>query len=72
MVAANANAHDNTRLHRLDGEMAELCLLVPAWQAEALEQAAQCEGITVAQFLRRVLNRPIAQITVGEAGYYLG
>lgn len=70
MLANNAN--EKTRMQLLDGEMAELSLLVPSWQAEALEQAAQAEGITVGQYLRRVLNKTLAQISANQPGYYLG
>jgi hypothetical protein len=70
MVADNSN--DRTQFHLLDGEMAELSLLVPTWQAEALEQAAQAEGITVAQYLRRILNKNLAQLSLSQPGYYYG
>ena len=43
------------------GEMAELTLLLPAWQAEALERVACAEGLTVGQLLRRLVNRTVSQ-----------
>ncbi len=67
------NCPDETlRLEGLDGEVAELSLLLPAWQIDALEQAAQAEGITVAQLLRRLVNRTLAQRNLHQAGYYYG
>jgi hypothetical protein len=70
MVAPNVN--ELTRVERLDSEMAELSLLVPSWQAEALERLARAEGLTVGQYLRRVLNRTLAHYNINQAGYYLG
>ena len=56
----------------LDGEVTELSLLLPAWQIGALEQAAQAEGITVGQLLRRSINRTLTQQGRHEPGYYYG
>jgi hypothetical protein len=36
-------------------EVTELHLLVPAWQVEALEEAARRRGMTAAQALRRMI-----------------
>jgi hypothetical protein len=44
-------------LHSLDGEMTELSLLLPRVQALALIDAAQEEGISVAQLLRRLVRQ---------------
>jgi hypothetical protein len=70
MVAPNVN--ELTRIDMLDGEMAELSLLVPGWQAQALERLARAEGMTVGQYLRRVLNKTLAPFNVNQPGYYLG
>jgi hypothetical protein len=43
-------------LARLDGDMVELALLLPTWQAEALETAAQDQGLTTAQMVRRLIR----------------
>jgi len=43
-------------LHRLDGEMVELSLLLPQSQAEALERAAQARGWTTAQMIRALIR----------------
>ena len=48
-------------------EVTELSLLLPAWQIDALERAAQAEGITVAHLLRRVINRALTQSIVCAA-----
>lgn len=56
----------------LDSEVAELSLLLPVWQIGALEQAAQAEGVTVAQLLRRIVNRTLTQRSLNQPGYYYG
>jgi hypothetical protein len=40
---------------RQDHEVVELPLLLPRWQAFALEEAAQSRGMTTGQMLRRVI-----------------
>lgn len=40
----------------LDQEVVELALLLPRWQAEALEEAAHRRGLTAGQMLRRLVN----------------
>jgi hypothetical protein len=40
----------------LDNNMVELALLLPAWQAEALENAAEEQGISAGQMLRRLIG----------------
>jgi hypothetical protein len=40
---------------RLDHEVVELPLLLPRWQASAIEEAARSRGMTTGQMLRRVL-----------------
>jgi hypothetical protein len=37
-------------------EVVELALLLPSWQAKALESAARCRGLTTAQMLRRLIG----------------
>jgi hypothetical protein len=39
-----------------DGDVVELTLLVPGWQASALESAAQGLGLTTAQLVRRLIK----------------
>ena len=58
--------------HDLENEVTELSLLLPVWQIDALERAAQAEGVTVAQLLRRVINRALTQSIAHEPGYYYG
>ncbi len=71
MVAKNFS--DELRLPRdLDNEVCELPLLLPTWQIEALEQLARAEGITVAQLLRRVVNKMVPELTPQQAGYRYG
>jgi hypothetical protein len=71
MVAKNY-PDEILRPHDLENEVAELSLLLPAWQIDALERAAQTEGITVAHLLRRVINRALTQTIAHEPGYYYG
>jgi hypothetical protein len=39
-----------------DGEVVELLLLLPEWQASALEAAARSHGLTVGQMVRRLVR----------------
>lgn len=71
MVAKNCS-DEILRPHDLDNEVTELSLLLPAWQIDALERAAEAEGITVAHLLRRVINRALTQTIAHEPGYYYG
>lgn len=41
---------------RMDQEVVELPLLLPRWQAAALEAAARRRGMTTGQMLRRVIG----------------
>jgi hypothetical protein len=40
----------------LDGEMAEFSLLLPGWQAAALEATAHAQGLTAGQMVRRLIQ----------------
>lgn len=40
---------------RTDQEVVEMALLLPRWQADALEDAARSRGMTTGQMLRRVI-----------------
>jgi hypothetical protein len=39
----------------IDHEVVELALLLPRWQAEALEDAAHARGLTAGQLLRKLV-----------------
>jgi predicted DNA-binding ribbon-helix-helix protein len=71
MVAKNFS-DEMLRPRELDNEVSELSLLLPNRQIDALEQLARAEGITVAQLLRRVVNRMLTQSSSQQAGYYYG
>jgi hypothetical protein len=71
MVATNCS-DEMLRPADLANEVAELPLLLPAWQLGALGQAAQAEGMTIAQLLRRMVNRTLAQRPLAEPDYYHG
>lgn len=51
---------------RLDGEMVELSVLLPSWQADALESAAQDHGLTTAQMVRFLIRDFFAQLPAFE------
>ena len=46
---------------RLDEDVDELSLLLPSWQIMALAEAAETEGMTVAQYMRRLISQALAQ-----------
>ena len=52
----DAASFPGVNLVPIDGEMVELPLLLPGWQAEALEMAAHSRGMTAGQMLRRILG----------------
>jgi hypothetical protein len=65
-MSANTVYYSNPQsgsIRSLDGEMAEVPLLLPRWQVDALAEAAQLEGLTVGQFVRRLLNRALQATT---------
>ena len=41
------------------GDMAELTVLLPGVQAQALEEAAHQDGLTTGQFLRRLIGQAL-------------
>jgi hypothetical protein len=40
----------------LDGDIVEFSVLLPGWQAAALEATARGQGLTTAQMVRRVIS----------------
>lgn len=48
-------------LNRMDNEVVELPLLLPRWQATALEEAAGSRGMTTGQLLRRYITEMFAE-----------
>jgi hypothetical protein len=60
MIASSSSKSETTtridKVTRLDSEMVELSLLLPARQAEALAAAADSRGLTTAQMLRRIIR----------------
>jgi hypothetical protein len=46
----------------LEGDMVELSLLLPGWQAQALETAARDQGLTAAQMLRGLIRQFCARM----------
>ena len=47
-------------------DVEELPLLLPGWQIIALAEAAESEGLTVAQYMRRLVNRALAPMPARE------
>jgi hypothetical protein len=43
-------------ISRLDGEVIEVSLLLPAWQMAALERCASSRGLTLGQLLRLLIR----------------
>ena len=50
----------DARIEPFDGEMVELALCLPGWQAQRLEAAAHQRGLTAAQLLRRLIHEAVA------------
>lgn len=40
-------------------EVAELSLLLPRWQAVALQEEAREQGLSIGQFLRKLISRAL-------------
>ena len=57
-----------SHLERMDYEVVELPLLLPRWQAAALEDAAQTRGMTTGQMLRRLIGDTLAAKPATTAG----
>jgi len=51
---------------QFDGEMVELSVLLPTWQAQALENAAQHQGLTTAQMVRFLIRNFFDQLHAFE------
>jgi hypothetical protein len=45
----------------LDDEVVELALLLPRWQAAALEAAAHDRGLTAGQMLRKLIGKSLRE-----------
>lgn len=52
-----------TELTAIDAEIVELALLLPRWQALALENAAHQRGLTAGQMLRKLIGNSLTQMT---------
>lgn len=48
-------------LNRMDDEVVEMPLLLPRWQATALEEVAGLRGMTTGQMLRRYIAEMLAE-----------
>jgi hypothetical protein len=52
-------------------EVAEVSLLLPAWQMHALEAAARAQGLTAGQLLRRVIAQAVTPAPPPGPKYFL-
>jgi hypothetical protein len=52
----NGSARSEPNLTLLDGEIVEFSLLLPGWQAAALEKTASGQGLTAGQMVRRLIQ----------------
>jgi len=52
----NERVSEKPRLSFFDGEMTELPVCLPTWQAAALERAAHARGLTAGQMLRGIVQ----------------
>ena len=59
MVAKKAS--ESLVFPRADDSIMELSLMMSRRQFEALDQRARCEGISVAQFLRRLVQESVIE-----------
>jgi hypothetical protein len=50
----------------LDSEVVEVALLLPRWQAVALEEAAHNRGVTAGQMLRRFIGNGLKSLESKE------
>jgi hypothetical protein len=48
---------------RMGEAVEELSLLLPGWQVMALADVAESEGLTVAQYMRRLVAQALAENT---------
>lgn len=60
---ANDSSHVAETPFPLDQEMAEMSLLLPRAQAVSLIEAAKQQGVSVAQYMRRLISRALADMT---------
>ena len=56
MSADDRPAHEPDESRRPEGEVLEVPLLLPAWQATALEEVAYRQGLTAGALTRRLIG----------------
>ena len=54
-----------TEFTAIDREVVELALLLPRWQAVALENAAHQRGLTAGQMLRKLIGNSLGSPVAG-------
>jgi hypothetical protein len=55
------------RMPPAQDSIVELSLMMPRRQFEALEQRARCDGMSIAQFLRRLVKDAVEELPLGSA-----
>ena len=72
MVARNFERSDKADWMPLDENVTELLLLLPRWQADALQDQAQAQGVTAGQLLRRLIHQYCERVRPLQAadGYW--
>jgi hypothetical protein len=58
-LSEHAGAAPVPEMTALDPEMIEVALLLPRWQAVALQAAARQRGLSAAQMLRRMIGAAV-------------
>ncbi len=64
---SNATVRGTDAPVSLDHDMAEMVLLLPRAQALGLIEAAKQQGLSVAQLLRRLVSRALADLATAPA-----
>jgi len=66
------SAQGDGALQALDESMAELSLLVPTWQVDAVAEEAQSQGVSAGQFLRQLLQQALKRFALcRKQGYHM-
>ena len=63
MTRDHAEGPTESRTCWVDGEVAELSLLLPGWQAAQMEKLANSRGLTVGQLIRLLIRDYLADWT---------
>jgi hypothetical protein len=59
MMTTSEPAAIGPEMTSLDSDVIELALLLPRWQAQALQSAARQRGMSAAQMLRKLIGNSV-------------